>query len=278
MTQQAPIMVLADQNPDISGTISLARRIAEARSAHLSVVGFTKMVNTDPTYRSSLEETVKRACRGFEDHDLLILDDGDIAGWVIDRCALGKAQIVVKTGHRSETIFYSPLDWRLIRECPAPVLFVNGAENHSAMQTIVATVDVEDTSPEQTALNQGVMEQANGFIQSFGGVLHGAVCIETSRVLSDLDLVDPHKREQAHAPEVREAIGRDYSQYDIKPENWHIHAGPPDSVLKGIANGIGADLVVVGTVGRKRLQGMLLGNTAEKLLGSIRANVLVIKA
>lgn len=278
MTHQDSVLVIADQNPDISGTIALARRIAEGRGAQLSVVGFTKMEKTDPTFRPSLEETVKRACKGFDDHDLMILDDTDIASWVIDRCALGKAQLVVKTGHRSETIFYSPIDWRLIRENPAPVLFVNGAENHSAMKTIMATVDIEDESKEQRALDQGVMDAAETFARIFDGTLHGAVCIETSRVLSDLDLVDPHKREREHAPEVRDVIAREYKKYDIAEENWHVHAGTPDSVIKGIANGIHADLVVVGTVGRKRLQGLLLGNTAEKLLGAIKANVLVIKS
>lgn len=163
MTHKDSVLVIADQNPDISGTIALARRIAEAQAVHLTVVGFTKMDKADPTFRPSLEETVKRACKGFDDHDLMILDDTDIAGWVIDHCALGKARLVVKTGHRSETIFYSPIDWRLIRENPAPVLFVNGAENHSAMKTVMATVDVEDESKEQRALDQTVMEEAETF-------------------------------------------------------------------------------------------------------------------
>lgn len=278
MTHQDSVLVIADQNPDISGTIALARRIAEGLGVHLSVVGFTKMEKTDPTFRPSLEETVKRACKGFDDHDLMILDDTDIAGWVIDRCALGKAKLVVKTGHRSETIFYSPIDWRLIRENPAPVLFVNGATNRKSMKTIMATVDIEDESKEQCALDQGVMDEAETFARIFDGTLHGAVCIETSRALTDLDLVDPRKREQAHTPQVRAAIERDYKNYDIAEENWHIHAGTPESVIRGIANGIQADLVVVGTVGRKRLQGLLLGNTAEKLLGAIKANVLVVKS
>lgn len=49
-------------------------------------------------------------------------------------------------------------------------------------------------------------------------------------------------------------------------------------MIRGIAGGIKADLVVVGTVGRQRLKGLLLGNTAEKLLGAVKANVLVVKS
>ena len=98
------------------------------------------------------------------------------------------------------------------------------------------------------------------------------MCIRDS-----LDVVDIHKREHAHAPKVRETIADRYQDYDIKPRDWHIHAGVPEKVLAGITNGINADLLVVGSVGRKKLQGLLVGNTAEKILRDVRTNVLVVK-
>lgn len=277
MTHRNTIMVLADQDPSSEAAILEARKLAEGFEAHLTIIGFTAMEKVDPNFRPALEATVVRACAGFEDYDLIILDNQDIASWVVDRCNAGAVRLVVKTGHRTETLFYSPTDWRLMRETDVPVLFLNEHADRRPTKRIMITADVENQSPEQRALDQAVAAEAQGFASIYGSDLHGAVCIETSRVLSDLDLVNLHKREQAHAPEARETLAREFADCGVRSENWHVHAGVPDAVLAGIAKGIKADLVVVGTVGRKRLEGLLLGNTAEKLLKTLRTNVLVVK-
>jgi universal stress protein E len=270
-------MVLADQDPSSEATIRAARKLAEGFEAHLTIVGFTAMAKVDPTFRPALEATVASVCDSFKDHVLIILDNQDIASWVVDRCNSGAARLVVKTGHRTESLFYSPTDWRLMRETDVPTLFMNSGQTSRPVKRVMMTLDVENESPEQRSLDQSVAVQAQNFARLFGAELHGAVCIETSKVLSDLDLVDLHKRERAHAPEARQRIAREFGDYKIPDKNWHIHAGAPDRVLAGIAKGIKADLVVVGTVGRKRLEGLFLGNTAERLLGRLETNVLVIK-
>ena len=43
-----------------------------------------------------------------------------------------------------------------------------------------------------------------------------------------------------------------------------------------MANDIDADLVIVGNVGRRGLKGITVGNTSEKILTDINADVLVL--
>jgi universal stress protein E len=43
-----------------------------------------------------------------------------------------------------------------------------------------------------------------------------------------------------------------------------------------MANSIDADLVILGNVGRQGLSGLTVGNTAEKILTDIKADVLVL--
>lgn len=57
----------------------------------------------------------------------------------------------------------------------------------------------------------------------------------------------------------------------------HVAAGPADQVIDSTAQGINAGLIVVGSVGRGGISGLLIGNTAEKVLHTAERSVLVVK-
>ena len=54
-------------------------------------------------------------------------------------------------------------------------------------------------------------------------------------------------------------------------------AGAPGVALPGLAESLDVDLVVMGTVGRTGLRGLIMGNTAETILRSVRCCVLAVK-
>ena len=277
MSRQFTILVIADPDPNKTRTLHQAKLAADDLGARLLVIGFEPKDGSAVDFGSRLAETVARELGTFDDYELAIEDCDDIAGHVVERCESGAIDLIIKQGHRSESVFYSPTDWHLIRDTKTPLLLLDSGKAHRKLETIMATADVEEDTPEQRALDKKVLEYSVDIAERFGGALHVAVCIKTSQVLSDLDLVDLHKREHAHAPKVREIIARDYQDYGIAEENWHLHAGAPEKILAGMAQGLKADLVILGSVGRKKLQGLLLGNTAEQILKNLHTNVLVIK-
>ena len=57
----------------------------------------------------------------------------------------------------------------------------------------------------------------------------------------------------------------------------HMVAGTAGVVLPGLAERLDVDLVVMGTVGRTGLRGLIMGNTAETILRSVRCSVLAVK-
>ena len=57
----------------------------------------------------------------------------------------------------------------------------------------------------------------------------------------------------------------------------HVEFGEPWEYIRDTARFVKADLVVMGTVGRSGVQGIWLGNTAEKLLGVMDCAVLTVK-
>ena len=63
----------------------------------------------------------------------------------------------------------------------------------------------------------------------------------------------------------------------IDDESVHFLKGDAPIVIPEFALLEGVDLVVMGTVGRSGAAGMLIGNTAERILGSIECSVIAVK-
>ncbi|MGM0858940.1 MAG: universal stress protein [Pseudomonadota bacterium] len=57
----------------------------------------------------------------------------------------------------------------------------------------------------------------------------------------------------------------------------HVVPGIPDRDLPKMAETIKADLVVMGTVARTGIAGVIMGNTAEAVLSQLNCSVLAIK-
>lgn len=62
----------------------------------------------------------------------------------------------------------------------------------------------------------------------------------------------------------------------LKPE-LHLLRGQPRSVIPDLAAQLRADLVVMGTVSRTGIPGLIMGNTAEIIIGRISCSVLAVK-
>ena len=57
----------------------------------------------------------------------------------------------------------------------------------------------------------------------------------------------------------------------------HVVKGAPGHVLPRLANELSTTLVVMGTLGRTGLSGLVIGNTAETVLRALRCSVLAVK-
>jgi nucleotide-binding universal stress UspA family protein len=57
----------------------------------------------------------------------------------------------------------------------------------------------------------------------------------------------------------------------------HIAHGSPSVLIPEVAHDVDAELIVVGTVGRTGIAGLLIGNTAESIFAQVECPVLAIK-
>ena len=58
----------------------------------------------------------------------------------------------------------------------------------------------------------------------------------------------------------------------------HVKEGPPDVVIPQAIDEYEIDLLVMGTLARSGIRGMLVGNTAERILPQLSCSLLAVKA
>ena len=81
--------------------------------------------------------------------------------------------------------------------------------------------------------------------------------------------------EAEHRARVQALVGsHDGDGLDVKV---HIVKGAAGEVLPALADRLSINLVVMGTIGRTGLSGLIMGNTAETLLRSVACSVLAVK-
>ncbi|MCP5129464.1 MAG: universal stress protein [Pseudomonadales bacterium] len=196
--------------------------------------------------------------------------------WIAKQCASGRYLAVVKTGHRSESLVHTSLDWQLLRDCPVPVLIV-ARKRWPRSRPVLATLDLASKSAHQRALNRKVLETAKQLAAGLDVELEVIAAIEVPVLLADLDLVDPI----AYARDAEAAMGPRIAELakacDVPPGAFHCKRGPVERVIASRAAKVGAQIVVMGTIGRKGVKGALLGNTAEKVLRHLKTDVLALK-
>lgn len=284
-------MIIADIEDQCSATprgLELAAKLGLAAD----VVAFTyeslSGLNLDAAQKKQVRERLLgereasvrariEACRSAgQKVGLKAVWEKDLHRWINKRCAGGRYLAVVKTGHRSESLVHTSLDWQLLRECPAPVLIVASKKWHR-VRPVLATLDLASSNAAKRALNRKVLRAASQLAQGLGVELEIITAIEVPVLLQDLDLVDPavfaRDAEAAMQPGIKELA----EACDIPLKAFRCKRGPVERVIASRAARVRAQIVVMGTVGRKGVKARLLGNTAEKVLGHLKTDVLAIK-
>lgn len=200
----------------------------------------------------------------------------DVGTWVRDNVTPKDWDLLVKSAHRSESLLYTPTDWRLLRESPVPVLVARDRLRKRPGR-VLATIDLDTDQPVQKALNRRVLAAAAAAAERIGAALHVVYAIPVSTLAQDLDLVDSRALERRTAKRLAGQVAALAEECGLPPDRISIKAGPPERVVDGVASRLKVALVVMGTIGRKGLKGRLLGNTAEKVLHANRSNLLALR-
>lgn len=207
--------------------------------------------------------------------------------------------LVLKMAEKPQGIqhlLFASMDQHLLRKCPCPV-WLRLPDSPLSATKILAAIDVDEEfagEPETArGLNQAIMDAAiamaavdqasihvvhvwnapgEGLVRMLSGAPDGDAAAEQyvdqvqSRHWLALDRFI--KSEKARlGPERTKGI-------DILP---HLEQGEPGEVIAEQARALKADLLVMGTVARTGVPGLIIGNTAEDILNSTDCSVLTVK-
>lgn len=184
-----------------------------------------------------------------------------------------------KSSKRKGFFGYTAL--HLLRDCPSAVWLVT---NDSAVKInhVLGCVDISSDHSVDAELNDKVCE-LTASISEF----HNARCsVFHAWEMQDEALLSTRLKEEQVAGFVRDhrqATRKRFDDFlrrhedDVDLENAHLVKGGPAEAIENFARENSVDLIVMGTVARSGLTGMLLGNTAEKIIDRIECSILALK-
>jgi universal stress protein E len=202
---------------------------------------------------------------------------------VLARVAATKPDLVVKHSvhhNRIERTIFTGSDWHLIRDCPAPLLLVKNPARLTAPKVLVC-VDPLHAHDKPAALDRQLLGTGSLLARRLGGELHA---LHVFAVPAPLTVIgDAYVAAAAVPPAVAnvdaasQAFHELLTQHGVPRERGHLRVGVPARDILAEADALGADLVVMGAVSRRRLDRWFVGNTAEAVLDRLACNVWVEK-
>ncbi|HSC25806.1 MAG TPA: universal stress protein [Vicinamibacterales bacterium] len=281
----------AGSHPALDQAIDLARRCG----ARLKVVD---VVSVPREARLYLDEAVPSALvsrrRELLDQLVTAARDLSVESEILrGRPAIALIQEVLRSGHdllmRSharDIATHGPrrfgsVDMQLFRYCPCPVWAVVPAAQTRPQRILAAVHATPDDAAEQT-LNERILGLASLVNEIERGSLtvlqawtaFGVEFLQSRSTDEEIEAYIDAARRPAEEALKQLVAGMGPRLADARIQ---LPKGHPEDVIPEYVVSEGIDLVVMGTVARTGIPGMIIGNTAERVLQRLLCSVLAVK-
>jgi nucleotide-binding universal stress UspA family protein len=160
---------------------------------------------------------------------------------------------------------------RLVRKCPCPVWIVKPGQ-HVPPRTILNPVDFSEVSGRSLDLAAFLAQRLECALNVLHVISSGA---EQEDVAPATMRLHPRDIKQAAAQRLSEFVSAHVSVGTTVDEL--VTLSEPWRSIDVIARRLDADLIVMGSLGRAGIPGLLIGNTAEKVLRLCDCSILAVK-
>lgn len=294
------ILFFADGTRTPGPAFRRAVRLAEANGARLTVIDVLPESHSPATVGDRVLVEIDRLRREDRETEL----DGLIApfregGAVINRhvvtgiafvevirAVIGEGyDLVIKSARPPDSFAQRTLgstDLHLLRKCPCPV-WIERVETEGPYRTVLAVVDTREAADAESA--RLVLELARSLAEGEGANLavvetwtfEGEELLRSDRSGLSNDEVESLVNEAEACR--RRGLDALLGDYGMTADDHRVHLIKGDSAptVRALSSALGADLVVMGTLDRWGIPGVLIGSAAEDLLQLTQASVLAIK-
>ena len=234
---------------------SLLEKADQWLSGYLPEAGKVK-VSKEVYWQKHLHDAVMESMR-HQDYDLVI--KGTLKHGIMDR-------------------IFTHTDWNLLRHCPAPVMLVKNPAPWKNNR-VVAAIDATSADEGHQVINDNILSYAEHLSDHFSTDLHMANSYPMVSVAFAMvpEVTAPDNIQKYITEQHEESCKQWAHKYNITEDHIHIGEGDADAVVADICDEIDADVLVIGTVGREGISGVLIGNTAELVVDKVDCDVIVVK-
>lgn len=220
------------------------------------------------------EKTASEAGRGIEASS--IIDVGHPALSLVTRAVAAQHDLLVVSLEDDDD---HALIRRLLRKSPCPVWVIR--PTRAVRHRVLAAIDPE---PEQEQLNRLVLSTASVLAGEDGELhvvnaweLYGESTMRSSAFIQ-LEEAEVERRRRAVGDAHERAVAELMSSLD-ETDRWEVHvtSGPAARVICDTIERHHIDTLVIGTVARSGIGGVVMGNTAERVLDEVGCSVVAVK-
>lgn len=295
------ILVVATPDPDMPQVIARAAELAERNRARLTLMdvvpglgarraridhGDSSVDLQELLVDARRRELEALASRVMTAKTRVVVDVGVPFVRVIERVIRYEHDLVITEPDRAESgrgLRGATTTLHLLRKCPVPV-WVDDPRTWGRPNVVVAVGPFEGDG-EIGALNLMLVELGVSLARIQGGDVHlvhawrleGEHLMRNSKVRlqpSQVDgLVD---EERITAEKTFDHILDGIDLSGMNPQLQLVH-GSPSAVVGRVVDEVRPGVVVMGTLARAGLRGLIIGNTAERVLGDLEASVIAVK-
>lgn len=208
------------------------------------------------------------------------------------RPGIALTQEVLRTGHdllvrsHGRDLAEAPrpfgaIDMELLRQCPCPVWLIGRPGSRAAMR-ILAAIHANPDDPIEQSLNASILEWGL-MLKAYGDA---ELTLLQAWTPYGASLLRPRMSPAEFTEFVETALRSENEALSGLIEPFtdrltgvavELERGEPEDAIAGFAESHGIDVVVMGTVARTGIAGLVMGNTAERVLQRLRGSVLAIK-
>jgi nucleotide-binding universal stress UspA family protein len=303
------LFVIEPGNPDQQAALARALSLAEQNQAELTVLSIVERPRLGPFFNQGRVADIEQSVRAHEQARI----DSLLAACapktpIPSDVRFGKTfleairdvlrngrDLVIKQAEdpRLGRLLFGGTDLHLLRKCPCPVWIMRPGEQPK-YRRVVAAIDFDpwETGDIEGGLNRQILDLAAGvaladlaelhLVHAWEPVADSVVRVFDSELSESEILRGTAEERTAHqarlereAARLVERLGADTEGY-LAPQP-HLRQGNPRHVIPELVKDLDADLVVMGTLSRSGIPGLLIGNTAEAILDRLGCSVVTMK-
>lgn len=296
-------ILVAVKDPDSRRQAGVAKAITIAKALGASVEFFHAI--TEPVFmvvqpltgnslaeirREALALRQKRMDKLSERARALGVEASSTVKWdfppheaIVRRTVRSRTDLIIAECHEGRRLSWLMrlTDWELLRASAVPVLLL---KNHRPWRrhVVLAAVDPCHAHAKPSRLDWMIVENGRQLAKALKGSLH--LMHASNPSVFGLTLGDPGidgatlaATYELQKTQARQEFKRFAENVKVPRSKRHVVEQEPASGISKVAKKVGADVVVMGAVSRSGLKRLLIGNTAERVLGSLACDVLVVK-